>query len=90
MIVPTLLSTQLFSVPDRLGKGQGAKEIGHNLAHEKTKFGHNLVCKRHKIGLKFRARTTKSSTPLRVNDQNSVTIQHANEMRSGHNFVGDR
>ena len=39
-----------FSVPARLGKGQGAKEIGHNLAREKPKFGHNLVCKRHKIG----------------------------------------
>ena len=23
------------SVPARLGKGQGAKEIGHNLAHER-------------------------------------------------------
>ena len=37
------------SVPARLGKGQGAKEIGHNLACERPKFGHNLVCKRHKI-----------------------------------------
>ena len=36
-------------VPARLGKGQGAKEIGHNLAR-KRKFGHNLVRKRHKIG----------------------------------------
>ena len=36
----------------------------------------------------FGARTTKSS--LRVNDQNSGTIQHANETRSGHNCVGDR
>ena len=35
----------------------------------------------------FRARTTKSS--LRANDQNSVTIQHVNETRSGYNFVGD-
>ena len=39
-----------FSVPARLGKGQGAKEIGHNLACEQLKFGHNLVRKRHKIG----------------------------------------
>ena len=38
------------SVPARLGKGQGAKEIGHNLARERPKFGHNLVRKRHKIG----------------------------------------
>ena len=37
------------SVPARLGKGQGAKEIGHNLARERPKFGHNLVRKRHKI-----------------------------------------
>ena len=28
----------------------GEKEIGHNLARERTKFGHNLVCKRQKIG----------------------------------------
>ena len=39
----------LYSVPARLGKGQGAKEIGHNLARERPKFGHNLVRKRHKI-----------------------------------------
>ena len=37
------------SVPAMLGKGQGAKEIGHNLARERPKFGHNLVRKRHKI-----------------------------------------
>ena len=46
----------LFSVPARLRKGQGAKEIGHNLACERPKFGHNLVRKRHKI---FYAWTTK-------------------------------
>ena len=38
------------SVPARLGKWQGAKEIGHNLERERPKFGHNLVRKRHKIG----------------------------------------
>ena len=38
------------SVPARLGKGQGAKEIGHNLASEQPKFGHNLVRERHIIG----------------------------------------
>ena len=43
----------LCSVPARLGKGQGAKEIGHNLACEQQKFGHNLVRKRHKIGHTF-------------------------------------
>ena len=40
----------VVSVPAKLGKGQGAKEIGHNLARERPKFGHNLVRKRHKIG----------------------------------------
>ena len=30
------------SVPARLGKGHGAKEIGHNLAREQPKFGHHL------------------------------------------------
>ena len=39
-----------YSVPARLGKGQGAKEIGHNLAREQPKFGHNLLRKRNKIG----------------------------------------
>ena len=49
------------SVPARLGKGQGAKEIGHNLAREQPEFGHNLV-----------RNDTKSGTFLRVNDQNLV------------------
>ena len=44
------------SVPARLGKGQGAKEIGHNLARDRPQFWHNLVRKRHKI---FYAWTTK-------------------------------
>ena len=44
-----LLTMTTDSVPARLGKGQGAKEIGHNLAREQPKFGHNLVRKRHKI-----------------------------------------
>ena len=43
----------LYSVPARLGKGQGAKEIGHDLARKRPKFGHNLVRKRHKIGHTF-------------------------------------
>ena len=47
------LSNNGCSVPARLGKGQGAKEIGHNLAREQPKFGHNLVRKRHKIGHTF-------------------------------------
>ena len=38
------------TVPARLGKGQGANEIGHNLAREQPKFGHNLVRERHIIG----------------------------------------
>ena len=42
--------TTLISDPARLGKGQGAKEIGHNLARERSKFGHNFVRERHIIG----------------------------------------
>ena len=38
-----------ISVPAGSGKGQGAKEIGHNLARERPKSGHNLLRKRHKI-----------------------------------------
>ena len=49
-------ASRVISVPARLGKGQGAKEIGHNLARERPEFGHNLVRKRHKI---FYVRTIK-------------------------------
>ena len=45
-----LISVVNISVPARLGKGQGVKGIGQNLAHERPIFGHNLVRKRHKIG----------------------------------------
>ena len=45
-----VLITFYPSVPARLVKGQGAKEIGHNLACERPKFGHNLVRKRLKSG----------------------------------------
>ena len=65
--------------PARVGKGQGAKEIGHNLACEQPKFGHNLVRERHIIG---------HSTVQSANDQNSVAIQHMNETRSEHNSMG--
>ena len=63
-------------VPARLGKGQGAKEIGHNLARERPKFGHNSVRKRRtKSGAVLSA--NDQVTLLRVNDQNSVTIQQS-------------
>ena len=48
--VPLVRIINRVSTPARLGKGQGAKEIGHNLARERPKFGHNLVRIRHKIG----------------------------------------
>ena len=41
------------SVPARLGKRQGAKEIGHNLARERPKSGHNLACKRQQLYVNF-------------------------------------
>ena len=40
----------VISVPVRLGKGQGAKAIGHNPAREQPKFGHYLVRDQHKLG----------------------------------------
>ena len=46
----TTPKTIVTSVAARLGKGQGATEIGHNLAREQRKIGHNLVRKRHKTG----------------------------------------
>ena len=82
VLIPGCPSDRL---PARLGKGQGAKEIGHNLARERPKFGHNLVHKRQKTRARFRA-----LNDLRANSQNSGTIQYANETGSGHNFVGDR
>ena len=51
------------SVPARLGKGQGAKGIGHTFARERPKSGHNLVRERQKIG-----------HTLRASDQNPCTI----------------
>ena len=38
--------TRDSSVPSRLGKGQGAKEIGHNLVRKRHKIGHSLECDR--------------------------------------------
>ena len=32
----------ILGVPARLGKGQGAKEIGHDLTRERPKIGHSL------------------------------------------------
>ena len=48
----TVSVTGLSSVPARLGKGQGAKEIGYNLARERPKFGHNLVRNRHRAKIR--------------------------------------
>ena len=53
LITLRIIHNRFCSVPARLGKGQGAKEIGHNLAREQPKFWHNLVRKRHKIGHTF-------------------------------------
>ena len=52
-VIDVSVARSFYSVPARLGKGQGVKEIGHNLAHERPKFGHNLVRKRHNIGHSF-------------------------------------
>ena len=48
------------SVPARLGKGQGAKEIGHNLACERPKFGHNPARERNEIWAQFCGRSMKT------------------------------
>ena len=34
----------MFSVPARLGKGQGAKEIGHNLARANEQNSGTILC----------------------------------------------
>ena len=72
----------LYSVPARLGKGQGAKEIGHNLAHEQPKFGHNLVRERHIIGHSLEREWLKFGhnlqafifTPLSENTKTAITV----------------
>ena len=84
------LSMSLSTVPARLGKGQGAKEIGHNLARERPKFRHNLVHKRHKIGHSLEREWPSQAHFYAWTTKIQVTIQHTNETRSGHNFVGDQ
>ena len=49
-----------LSVPVRLGKGQGAKEIGHNLARERPKFGHNPARERNEVWAQFCWRSMKT------------------------------
>ena len=60
-----------FNVPARLRKGQGAKEIGHNIAPKQPKFGHNLVRKRQK---NWHSLEHERPSLLRANAQNSGTI----------------
>ena len=86
---PSWSCHQLRSVPARLGKGQGAKEIGHSLARERPEFGHNLVRKPNKIG--HILEHERPSPFMRERQKFGYNpVQHANETRSGHNFVGDR
>ena len=74
------------SVPARLGKGQGAKEIWHNLAREQPKFGHNLERdERNEVWAQFCGRSMKTwaqickhftsiFTPLSANTKTAITI----------------
>ena len=67
------------SGPARLRKEQGANEVGNSLARERPIFGHSLVRKRQKTAHSLEQRPKFG--------HNSC---HANETRSGHDFVGDR
>ena len=71
-----------YSVPARLGKGRGAKEIGHNLAREQPKCGHNLVRERHIIVHSLEREWPKFGRNP-AHERNEV-------WDSGHNFVSDR
>ena len=75
------------SVPARLGKGQGAKEIGHNLARKRPKFEHNLERERPSRA-HFYARTPKvraqSSTRMK---QDLGTILWAIDENTGTNLL---
>ena len=51
---------RVYSVPPRLGTGQGAKEIGHNLARERPNFGHNPAREQNKIWAPFCGRSMKT------------------------------
>ena len=55
-----IVSCIVLSVPARLGKGQGAKEIGHNLARERLQFEHNPARERNKIWAQFCGRSMKT------------------------------
>ena len=79
----------LNSVPVRLGKGQGAKEIWAQSSARTTKFQAQFSAQTAQNWAHFRARMTKLGTLLCMNDHNLITIQHVNETMSGHNFVGD-
>ena len=81
---PCAAWTAVISAPAWLGKGQGAKEIGHDLVRERPKCGHNFVRKRPKNRTRFGACSTKSGTLLRMSAQNFGTIRHTT------NFVSDR
>ena len=48
------------SAKARLGKGQGAKEIGHNRACERPKFGHNPTRERNEVWAQFCGRSMKT------------------------------
>ena len=53
-----IFKSNIHSVPARLGKGQGARENGHNLARERPKFEHSLERERPSRA-HFYARTPK-------------------------------
>ena len=55
-----VVSDNACNVPARLGKGQGAKEIGHNLARERPKFGHNPARERNEVWAQFCGRLMKT------------------------------
>ena len=91
--------TLVFSVSARLGKVHGAKEIGcerpkfgYNLACKRQKIGHSLECERPKFGYNLARKRQKIGHSLERERPKfgHNPVQHVNETRFGHDFVGDR
>ena len=57
---PTVRARVDVSVPAGLGKGQGAKETGKNLARERPKFGHSPARERNEVRAQFCGRSMKT------------------------------
>ena len=83
-----LIFVIMVQCSSQVGKRAGCKRNWAQSSARTTKIRAQFSAQTTQNRAQFKVWMTKSL--LYVNDQNSLTIQHANETRSGHNFVGDR